>query len=189
MRRRRGRKIFLFFLMGILGMLLLVFLVLNLPFSQRFATKKVNQILSSSSVPIHLDGIRKIMPGSVNIQGIVIKDLQEDTIIYAGELQADIRLVSLLRSKVMLKDLALDGALVELARDTSTQKINIAAAFQSGKPRDAVSKEKPPAKWEISIRKGVLTNIHFRMNDSLTGIHIAQDAREIEIGSPYLNGR
>jgi len=183
MRRRRGRKIFLFFLMGLSGMLLLVFLVLNLPFSQRFATKKANQILSSSSVPIHLDGIRKIMPGSVKIQGIVIKGIQGDTIIYAGELQADIRLVSLLRSKVMLKDVVLDGALVELDRNTSAQKINIAAAFQSGKPRDAVPIEKPPARWEISIREGVLTNIHFRMNDSLTGIHIVQDAREIEIGS------
>jgi len=173
----------LFFLVGILGMLLLVFLVLNLPFSQRFATKKVNQILSSSSVPIHLEAIRKIMPGSVNIQGIIIQGLQGDTIIYAGELQADIRLVSLLRSKVMLKDVVLDGVLVELARNNSAQKINIAAAFQSGKPKDAVPLEKPPAKWEIFIREGFLTNIHFRMTDSLSGMHIAQDAREIELGS------
>ena len=183
MRLRKWRKYSLIFLMGLLGLILMVFVVLNLPFSQRFATKKVNQILSSSSVPIHLDAIRKIMPGSVNIQGIVISGQEGDTIISVGELEADIRLISLLRSNVMLKEVVLDGALVELARKNSAEKLNIAAAFQSGKLKDAAPVEKPPAKWKISIRKGTLSNIHFQMNDSLSGIHIAQDASEIEIGS------
>ncbi len=182
MRLRKWRKISLVFLMGIVGLLLMVFLVLNLPFSQRFATGKVNQILSSSGVPIHLDAIRKIMPGSVNIQGIVISGTQGDTIIYVGELQADIRLISLIRSKVMLKEVLLDGVLVELVRKSGAEKLNIAAAFQSGKKK-AVPLEKPPAKWEISIKKGALTNIHFLMQDSLGGIHIAEDASEIELGS------
>jgi len=167
--------------MGILGLLLMVLLILNLPFTQRFATGKVNQVLSSSSVPIHLDAIRKIMPGSVIIQGVVISGLQGDTIIYAGELEADIRLISLLRSKVMLKEVVLDGALVELARINSAEKLNIAAAFQSGKLKDAVSLEKPPAKWEISIRKGTLSNIRFQMNDSISGVHISQDASLIKL--------
>jgi len=181
MRLRKWRKISLLFLMGILGLLLMVFLVLNLPFSQRFATGKVNQILSSSSVPIHLDAIRKIMPGSVNIQGIVISGTQGDTIIYAGELQADIRLLSLIRSKVLLKEVMLDAVLVELTRNDGEEKLNIAAAFQSGKK--PVPLEKPPAKWEISIKKGALTNIHFRMQDLPGGIQIAEDASEIDIGS------
>ena len=104
LRLRKWKKYLLIFLMGILGLLLIVLLVLNLPFTQRFATGKVNQILSSSSVPIHLDAIRKIMPGSVNIQGVVITGIQGDTIISVGELDADIRLISLLRSHVMLKE-------------------------------------------------------------------------------------
>lgn len=175
--------------MGILGLLLLVLLVLNLPFTQRFATGKVNQILSSYSVPIHLDAIRKIMPGSVSIQGVVITGIQGDTIISVGELEADIRLISLLRRHVMLKEVILDGALVELTRKNSAEKLNIAAAFQSGKKKDAVPLKKPPAKWEISIKKGALSNIHFQMNDSLSGIQIAQDASEIEIGSFLVSQR
>ena len=130
LRLRKWKKYLLIFLMGILGLLLMVLLVLNLPFTQRFATGKVNQILSSSGVPIHLDAIRKIMPGSVNIQGVVISGLHGDTIIYAGELEADIRLISLIRSKVMLKKVLLDGALVELVRKSGAEKLNIAAAFQ-----------------------------------------------------------
>jgi len=161
----------------------MVFIILNLPFSQHFATRQVNQILSQASVPIHLDAIKKILPGSVRIQGIGITGLQGDTIIYVGELQADIRLVSLLRSNVMLKEVVLEDALVELALESNTQKLNIAATFQSEKKKDVVPLEKPPAEWVISIKKGSLSNIHFRMNDSLSGIHIAQDASEIEIGN------
>ncbi len=182
MRLRKWRKISLFFLTGILGLLLMVFLVLNLPSSQRFATGKVNQILSSSSVPIHLNAIKKIMPGSVKIQGIVISGTQGDTIIYVGELQADIRLLSLIRSKVMLKEVELDAALVELTRKSGDEKLNIASAFRSGK-KLTVPLEKPPAKWKISIKKGAFTNIQFRMQDSTGGIHIAEDASEIELGS------
>jgi len=131
----------------------MVFVILNLPFTQRYATRQVNHILSRASVPIHLEDIRKIMPGSVNIQGIVISDQEGDTIIFVGELQADIRLVSLLRSHVMLKEVLLDGALVELTRRNSAEKLNIAAAFQSGRKKDFVPFEKQPTKWKISIRK------------------------------------
>jgi len=91
--------------MGIMGIILLVFVFLNLPFTQRYATLQVNKILSSSGVPIQMDAIRKILPGSVRIQGITINGPLGDSIIYAGELHTDIRLVSLLRHKVLLKDL------------------------------------------------------------------------------------
>lgn len=183
MRLRIWRKSFLIFLGSVLGVILVVFVILNLPFSQRYATRQVNQILYLAHVPIQLDAIRKIMPGSVSIQGIAIGGSERDTIIYVGELHADIRLLSLLKSHVMLKEVLLDGALVELTRKQGMQKLNIAEAFQSEKKKEAVPLEKKPAKWKISIRKGALTNIHFRMQDSLSGIHIAEDASEIEIGS------
>jgi hypothetical protein len=197
---RKIKKYLLFLLMGIMGLLLLVFLSLNLPFSQRYATRQVNQILTGTSLPIHLDAIGKILPGSVRIQGISITGPGGDTLIYTGELQADIRLLSLFRHKVVLKKLELDAALVELSRKSTEQKLNIAEAFGGGKNRDLPPGERPPGKWVISIRKGRLSNIQFRMNDSISGIHIAQDAsliamegfdislprREIDLGSLVL---
>ncbi len=181
MRLRKLRRFCLIFLMAISGVLILVFAFINLPFSQRFATRQVNQILNQVDVPIHIDAIRKILPGSVNVQGVVIADHQGDTIIYTGELQADIRLVALLRSKVVLRDMELETALVYLARKSSAEKLNIAAAFQSGKREDVAPSENEPASWEISIKKGELSHIRFRMTDSIAGIHIYQDVSEIDI--------
>jgi len=169
--------------MGIMGIILLVFVFLNLPFTQRYATLQVNKILSSSGVPIQMDAIRKILPGSVRIQGITINGPLGDSIIYAGELHTDIHLVSLLRHKVLLKDLELDAALVELYRNTNAQKLNIAEAFGGGKNQALPPGEKPPGKWRISIRNGLLTNIHFRMNDSLSGLHIEQDVSLLELSN------
>jgi len=182
-RSGKYKRWLLFFLMGIIGVLLLLFVFLNLPFSQRYATGHVNRVLARSQVPIHLDAIRKILPGSVSIQGISLYGPGGDTIIYTGELQARIRLLSLARSKVVLKELELDAALVELAREPDAQRINIAEAFRKERGEAPPDTEKSPTKWQISIRKGKLTNIHFRMDDSTSGIHISQDASEIELGN------
>lgn len=178
---KKLRKYLLYFLMLVLGILLLVFLVLNLPFTQRYATRQVNQILTGAELPIHLDAIRKILPGSVRIQGIVISGQEGDTLIYAGELQADIRLMALIRKRLVLPEVNLDGAVVTLERDSNAKKLNIAEAFQRGNRKDLPPGEKPPAKWLISIKEGALTNIDFRMNDTLDGIHISQAAAGIEL--------
>ena len=159
----------------------MVFTAMNLPFSQRFATRQVNQILKQSNVPIHIDAIRKIMPGSVKVQGVVIADLHGDTIIYAGNLQADIRLLALLRSKVKLLDMDLDRAVVDIARTSSEQKLNIAAIFQSGGEKKLAPTENEPSSWEISIHKGALSHIAFRMSDSATGLHMSYDVSELAL--------
>jgi hypothetical protein len=178
---RKFKRYILFVLMGILGILLLVFLFLNLPPTQRYATRQVNQILAGSKIPVHINALRKILPGSVRVQGIHIYGPQGDTLIYAGELQSDIRLISLLRHKIIVKDLELDAVFVELIRSSNALKINIAEAFTEGRKRDRPAEDRAPARWKISIRKGELSNIRFRMNDSISGIHIWEDVSAIAL--------
>jgi translocation and assembly module TamB len=181
MRLPRLRKFCLVFLMALSGVLILVFLILNLPPSQRFATGKVNQALKHSGLPIYLEDIRKIMPGSVKIQGLVIMDLHGDTIVYAAGLRADIRMLALLHSKVLIKDLNLEGALVDIVRERDGQNLNLAEAFQSGKKQDAGSVEKGSSGWEIFIRKGKLSSISFGMSDSKSGIHMSLSISKLSL--------
>jgi hypothetical protein len=175
------RKTILIICAVIIGILLLAFVFLNLGPAQRYTTRKVNQILLHSDLPIHIDAIRKILPGSVRIQGITISGPENDTLIYTGELQADIRLLSLLRHKVFLKEVLIDAALVQLASKSTDEKLNIARAFGNGNNERLPPGERPPAKWTIIIREGRLSGIHFQMNDTLGGIHIAEDASAIEL--------
>ncbi len=163
------------FLISVIVVLTLLFAFLNLPFSQRFATLKVNQILTSTNVPIHINAIKRILPNSVVIHGVVIEDLRGDTIIYAGELQADLRLFALIRKKVVLQDLDLSHASVRLLMNDLTRRYNIAEAFKSAGKPDTTKAEKEKSSWSISIKKGDLSFIKFQMTDSISGIHILQD--------------
>ena len=181
MRLSKLRRISLIFLIGVLGILLVLFVGLNLPFSQRFATGQVNRTLNRVHVPIQIDAIRKLLPGSVIIRGVTIRDTRGDTLIYAGEIEAGIRLIALLRSKVNIRDLQLDGVLVDIGRASGDPDLNIAAAFQAEKKKPVDPSDKEPARWRISLRRGELTHISFRMSDPVTGIQISQDITESEI--------
>ncbi len=181
MRFRKLKRFVLIFLMAIFGVVVLLFAIINLPFSQKFATRQVNQILEQSHVPIHIHAIKRILPTSVKVQGVAITGLSGDTIIYAGELHANCRLLALSRKKVVLRDLDLEQATVYLARNNNTGKINIASAFQSGKQADSPKQKKGKANWEISVKEGELTGITFRMNDAVSGVHIAQDVSAIKL--------
>jgi translocation and assembly module TamB len=175
MRLLKLRRFLLIFLISVIGILALLFASLNLPFSQRFVTRQVNQILSGSNVPVHINAIKRILPNSVIIQGVVIADLNKDTIIYADELETDCRLFALMHRKVVLQDLDLSQVSVKILKNGKTLKYNIAETFKTvEKPEKSIA-EKEKAYWMISIKNGSLSSINFHMTDSITGIHIHQE--------------
>jgi len=167
--------------MVVLGILLILFIGLNLPFSQRIATRQVNRTLTRVNVPVQIDVIRKLLPGSVIVRGVTIGDPRGDTIIYAGEIEAGVRLIALLRSKVVIRDLQLDAVIVDIGRESGDPDLNIAAAFQQVNNKPAGPADKEPASWKVSVKKGGARNISFRMSDPVAGIQIFQDVAELGI--------
>nr|MEA3478965.1 hypothetical protein [Bacteroidota bacterium] len=174
MRWRKAARLLFIILSSIFGLLVLLFAFINLPFTQRFVTTQTNQILATSNVPIHIDDIQRVLPNSVRIQGIVIRDLNSDTIIHVGGLKARVRLRALIRKRVILKDLDLRQTSMDLLMNYESRKYNIAETFTAGREPKA-KKEKKKADWVISVKKGKLSSTHFRMTDSISGIHILQD--------------
>jgi translocation and assembly module TamB len=176
---RKLRRISLIFLISVTGVLILLFAALNLRFSQRFATRKVNQILGISNVPIQIREIRRILPNSVLVQGVLIEGLEKDTLVYAEKVQADIRLLALTRNKVVLEQLLLQGARVHLRMDQESQQYNIAEVFAAGSPPSGKHNDQADKAWSISIHHGNLSDLHFQMSDPVSGLHILQDIHEV----------
>jgi hypothetical protein len=176
---RKLRRISLIFLISVTGVLILLFAALNLRFSQRFATRKVNQILGISNVPIQIREIRRILPNSLLVQGVLIEGLEKDTLVYAEKVQADIRLLALTRNKVVLEQLLLQGARVHLRMDQESQQYNIAEVFAAGSPPSGKHNDQADKAWSISIHHGNLSDLHFQMSDPFQGLHILQDIHEV----------
>ena len=169
----------LIFLITIIGLLLLVFLFLNLPGSHRYATRKVNQILSSARLPVHISSVLRVNPGSLLVEGVLIYGQEKDTIVYAEKVRSSFKSIALLKNKVLLPSLIIENALVFFFRDDSIKGLNIEEAFTSNiktEPEKSAVIQKP---WEVSIGKIELNGLNFRMTDSISGIYVDQDVKRI----------
>ncbi len=169
----------LIFLITIIGLLLLVFLFLNLPGSHRYATRKVNQILSSARLPVHISSVLRVNPGSLLVEGVLIYGQEKDTIVYAEKVRSSFKPIALLKNKVLLPSLKIENARVFFFRDDSIKGLNIEEAFTSNiktEPEKSAVIQKP---WEVSIGKIELNGLNFRMTDSISGIYVDQDVKRI----------
>lgn len=175
----------------------LVVLSLNIPFSQKYVTRRVNQLFVKNALPIHLGSIQRILPYQLDVRDLLISSLEGDTLIYVEEVETIFSLTGLFRARVDLDRLTLNSPQIQLSRMSEAEDMDIAAAF-SPKPG---SKTPPPDRkqkeWVIKIGSGHLTNLRFHLTDIPGGLNISQhlddlrmngfslalSKREIELGS------
>jgi translocation and assembly module TamB len=181
MRVRRIFKAFLVFLIALIGLLLLTFILINLPFSHRFVTQKVNGIFKSSGLPVHIESIKKVFPWSVYAEDILINGQQGDTIVFAERVSADLSPLALIRKKVILHSVSLADARIQFLRYSGEEQLNIAEAFSQGKKAEPVSLDDTKRPWEVSVADAEVTGFSFLMIDSVAGIYVSQDVDRIKI--------
>jgi len=179
MKHLRTKKILLIFLIVFCSLLLLIFLLLNLPLGHRFITSTVNNILEDAGVPVHITSINKILPKSIAVQGVTLMGAESDTIIYAGEIQADFFPLALLKKRILLSKIILNNASINIHRGKTN--LNIAEAFSNGKTDSVIEPVNTKKKWEFSIGYAGLSDISIRMNDSASGIRIDQKIGDLKI--------
>jgi len=124
----------------------------------------------------------KVSIGKVNInffktvvlQDIYIEDQRQDTLLFARELDATIRVLSLFDSKIQLSQVALQNATVNLSRPREDSSFNfnlLLDAFSSSEPK--VKKETTSTAWEFGIGNVLLREVRFKMEDEFGGINVA----------------
>ena len=182
MKRVRGIiKAVLVFLISLVGFLILVFIFINLHFSHRFVTQKINKIFTSSGIPVHINSVTKVLPWSVYVQGVLIHGPEGDTIVYAEKVRSGLKPLALTKKKLILKSVYLEKASVNFLRNRGDDQLNIAAAFSSGKetaPVDQNVKKKP---LEISVADAEVKDLRFMMSDSVAGIYVSQDIEGLRL--------
>lgn len=182
MKRIRGiLKTVAVFLISLTGFLLLVFVFINLPFSHRFVTQKVNSIFVSSGLPVHINSVNKVFPWAVYVQGILIYGPQGDTIVYAGKVRSGLKPLALFKKRVILRSVYLEKATINIFRNPGKEQLNIAEAFSSGKEAKPVDQNDNNKPLEISLADAEVKDLKFRMTDSVSGIYVSQDIARIKV--------
>jgi len=145
----------------------------NLPFVHKGLTNKANSILHENGLPLHIGKVTLLVSGRIGIEQAELITKARDTIVYAGLVKIAVHPFQLLFKRVVIKDLTIHNAVVNLSTDTITGKLTLLSYLPvSGKSPDKKLKKKHT--WDINADAIHLKNIRFSYNAPKKGILINQ---------------
>lgn len=162
--------------------MLLVWLLIQTPPVQKFLVQQTAKKLSSQiGTEVKIKHVDFTLLNSMNLDGILIKDLQKDTLLYAGSLKIRITDWFIFKKNITLKYIGLEDAVLKMQRSDSTWNFDfIANAFAN---KDTViKKERDSADIKLNLQKLDLKNVTFLKSDEWYG-----QKMNIKVGSLLLN--
>ena len=83
---KKARKIFVRTILILVGVMLLSLILLNTPPVQRFiANKVVNTLSDKLQTKVSLDGVNVDLLYRLQLNGLLVRDKQNDTLLYSGK--------------------------------------------------------------------------------------------------------
>lgn len=186
-RLRKFIKIFAVFLISTIGIIALLLLLINLPFTDRIVSNQVNGLFNRLELPLHIQRIRTVLPNKVRVEGVTISGTEGDTIIQVMDMEAHIKLPAILKNTLKMKKVYLAGILVDLNNDSLNTGINIGKAFSGKDKTEAEKPKKQNGSWEIDIRSCQLINTSFKLDDPSIGIHIDEEIENLKLSGFHLS--
>ncbi|MFD0700958.1 translocation/assembly module TamB domain-containing protein [Myroides pelagicus] len=154
----------------ILVLFILIAVAIQIPYVQnKLKDYAVSFVHGKIGTPVSLDRIEIAFPKKVVVKGIYVESQQRDTLLYSKYLGVDISLLKLLKNKVEVSSLELDGLKTVVKRD-SLQTFNfdyIIEAFAS-----ETEQEESDSSMEIALGDISLQNIAVRFDDDFEGHHL-----------------
>ncbi|HRX11549.1 MAG TPA: hypothetical protein P5210_07870, partial [Draconibacterium sp.] len=124
------------------------------------------------------------MNGKIGVNELSIISQPADTLVYAGKVRVDLGILPLLQKKIVVRQLTLNDAVVNIKTDTLTGEMNIISVFNpSGtttpEPETETTDSGKP--WDFEANSILLKNIRVSYNDPVTGISVAEKLEKAEI--------
>ncbi len=131
----------------------------------KLVTFAANKLSTELGTEVRIKNVSITLFNKLNMEGMLIRDKQKDTLLYAGQFRVRITDWFFLKDKAELKFIGLEDAVVKLQRKDSVWNYQfIADYFSSPSP-----KKKKKSAFELSLKKIDLKNIRFTQNDLWTG--------------------
>lgn len=153
----------------------------NLPFVQRIITLKANNIFIQKKIPVHVESITLLIDGRIGLTKPEIITNISDTIAYAGRIKLNIKIIPLLLRKIRVENVTIQDAVVNLAIDSITGKLNIISVFSTGNKVEE-NNRKPGKTPDIGLKNVRLKNIRFTFNDKKNGTRVYQNVEKLNAG-------
>ncbi|HNP21714.1 MAG TPA: translocation/assembly module TamB domain-containing protein [Panacibacter sp.] len=169
---RKFLKILAWILGCIILLLLLVYILIQIPAVQDYAREKIVVYLENKiKTKVEIEKLSIAFPKRIVLENVFFEDQQKDTLLYGKELRVDIALFKLLSNEVNVQYLSLNGISLNVHRlntDTVFNYDYIVKAFAT-EPPSQPSPQDSSARMKFNIGKVVLKNINAVYRDDAAG--------------------
>ncbi|WDF56777.1 translocation/assembly module TamB domain-containing protein [Mucilaginibacter sp. KACC 22063] len=167
-------KTILWIIASIIFLVLLVFVLIQVPAVQNFAKDKaVNYLQGKIHTKVAIGHITLGLPKMLVLEDVYFEDQHRDTLIAGDKLKVDISMLKLLDHKLEVNEINLDGITANISRnkDSVFNFDYIVKAF-AGEQKKEPKPEDTTSTMKFSLDKIILDKINVKYNDSTTGNYV-----------------
>jgi hypothetical protein len=168
---RIALKTLLWIIASVLFLVLLVVILIQVPAVQNFAKDKVvNYVQGKIHTKVQIGHLSLGLPKLIVLENVYFEDQKKDTLIAGDKLKVDISLLKLLKNKVEVNEINLQGITAKVNRgaDSVFNFDYIIKAF-AGEQKKEVKPEDTTKTMKFSLDKIILDRINISYKDLTTG--------------------
>jgi hypothetical protein len=162
-------------LLTIFVILLILFFLIQTPFVQNFVRGKAENYLSRKlKTRVRIGGLQVALFRSVTLRNVYIEDRQRDTLVSAGLIDVQVRMLGLLHHHLDIGMIQLEDVTAKISRELPDTAFNfqfIVDAFAGTPPAKPDTTTGTPMK--IDLKELQLDRIRFVYRDTVTGNDVA----------------
>jgi len=148
------------FVFSVLAVIIILLLIIQTNLFQNWAVGvATNKLSKELGTEVRIKKVSLSLLDKLNLEGILIRDKQKDTILYAGSLKVRITDWFILKDKADLKYIGLEDAVVKLQRTNATWNYQFIADYFA-----SPAKKKAPSNKQglvLNLQKVDLKNVSF----------------------------
>ena len=168
---RIALKTILWIIASVIFLVLLVVILIQVPAVQNFAKDKAVTFLQNKiHTKVQIGHISLGLPKLLVLEDVYFEDQKKDTLIAGDKLKVDITLLKLLKNKVEINEINLEGITANISRgpDSLFNFDYIIKAF-TGEQKKEVKPEDTTSTMKFSVDKIILDKINIKYKDVTTG--------------------
>ena len=160
------------FIASLLFLVLLIYILIQIPAVQQFAKRKVvNYVQGKIGTKVEIKRLDLDFPKVLVLEGVYFEDQSRDTLLAGEKLKVDISLFKLLKNTVEINEIGLEGITAHINRNAAGQ-FNfdyIIKAFAGEQTKEPKPEDTTAAPMKFSIEDIVLDRINIKYKDDISG--------------------
>jgi hypothetical protein len=166
--KKRILKVFLYFVLAVIALLIILYGLFQIPAIQTYAAKKAASYLSKrlltdiSVGTIHIGGFLDIV-----VTDLSIDDLHGNKILDARKIRLDLRRIKIRDHIIELNKVTLEESLIALRTYSSDSLFNLQFIFDNLSTTDTIQNVPPGKKWTMTCSGVSLKNCHFILKNEV----------------------